>query len=122
MAIEIDLPRFERLLARALDTLPRAFAELLDNVAVVIEEEPSEEDLRLVGLDPEEDDLLGLYHGVPLDERGAGYSSLPDRVVIYRLPILWICDTEGDVVREVRDTLVHELGHHFGLGDDDMPY
>ncbi len=120
--IEVDLPRFERLLSRALDTLPRAFADLLDNIAVVVEEEPNEEDLRLVGLDPEEDDLLGLYHGVPLDERGSGYSSLPDRVVIYRLPILWICDTEEDVVREVRDTLVHELGHHFGLGDDDMPY
>ena len=120
--IEVDLPRFEYLLSRALDTLPPAFADLIDNVAVVVEEEPSEEDLRLVGLDPEEDDLLGLYHGVPLDERGHGYSSLPDRVVIYRLPVLWICNTEADVVREVRDTLVHELGHHFGLGDDDMPY
>ncbi len=120
--IEVDLPRFEALLTRALDTLPPAFAELIDNVAVVVEEEPSPEEMRLVGLDPDEDDLLGLYHGVPLDERGSGYSALPDRVVIYRLPILWICDTEAEVVREVRDTLVHELGHHFGLADEDMPY
>ncbi len=120
--IDVSRRRFERLLARALDTLPPRFADLLDNVVVVVEEEPTEEDMRLVGLDPEEDDLLGLYHGVPLEERGSGYSALPDRVVIYRLPILWICDTEAEVVKEVRDTLVHELGHYFGLGDDDMPY
>lgn len=120
--IEVTPQRFEALVARALDQLPEQFAELLDNVVVVVEEEPSLEDLESVGLDPEKDDLLGLYQGVPLEERGWEYSALPDRVVIYRLPILWICDNEQQVVKEVTDTVVHELGHHFGLGDDDMPY
>ena len=113
---------FERLVAKALDTLPGEFAELLDNVVVVVEDEPSPEDLEALGLDPNEDDLLGLYQGVPADERGTEYSSLPDRVVIYRGPILRCCNSRDQVVQEVRDTLVHELGHHFGLLDEEMPY
>lgn len=113
---------FERLVSKALDTMPREFADLLDNVVVVVEDEPSRDDLEALGLDPDEDDLLGLYHGVPADERGADYSALPDRVVIYRGPILRCCDTRDQVIQEVRDTLVHELGHHFGLLDEEMPY
>jgi predicted Zn-dependent protease with MMP-like domain len=119
---EVSKQEFQKLVEQAFDQLPPEFAELLDNVAVVVEDEPSAEDLESVGLDPENDDLLGLYQGVPQDERGAGYSALPDRVVLYRLPILWVCDSRREVVREIRDTLVHELGHHFGLGEDDMPY
>ncbi len=112
---------FEALVAKALDDLPEEFAELLENVAVVVEEEPTEEDLASVDLDPE-DDLLGLYQGVPLAERDSLYAALPDRVVIYRGPILRLCNSRREVIREVRDTVVHELGHHFGLDEDDMPY
>ncbi len=112
---------FEALVAKALDELPEEFAALLENVAVVVEEEPTEEDLASVDLDPE-DDLLGLYQGVPLSERDSLYAALPDRVVIYRGPILRACESRRDVIREVRDTVVHELGHHFGLDEDDMPY
>ena len=112
---------FEALVAKALDELPEEFAELLENVAVVVEEEPTEEDLASVDLDPE-DDLLGLYQGVPLAERDSLYVALPDRVVIYRGPILRLCNSRREVIREVRDTVVHELGHHFGLDEDDMPY
>jgi predicted Zn-dependent protease with MMP-like domain len=112
---------FEALVAKALDDLPEEFAELLENVAVVVEEEPTEEDLESVGLDPE-DDLLGLYQGVPLAERDSFYGGLPDRVVIYRGPILRACSSRREVIREVRDTVVHELGHHFGLDEDEMPY
>ena len=117
-----DNRRFDRLVARALDSLPPEFAELLENVAVVIEEEPSDEDLESVGLDPERDELFGLYQGVPLSERDSFYGELPDRVVIYRGPIERCCRTAGEVRREVRDTVIHELGHHFGLDEDDMPY
>ncbi len=112
---------FEALVAKALDDLPEEFAKLLENVAVVVEEEPTEEELASVDLDPE-DDLLGLYQGVPLAERDSFYGGLPDRVVIYRGPILRLCTSRREVIREVRDTVVHELGHHFGLDEDEMPY
>ncbi|RMH15810.1 MAG: metallopeptidase family protein [Acidobacteria bacterium] len=113
---------FESLVERALDQLPPEFGALLDNVAVVIEDEPSPEDLASVGLE-HPDELLGLYVGVPLTERESSfYGDLPDRVVLYRRPILAVCRNRREVIREVRDTLMHELGHHFGLSDDDMPY
>jgi predicted Zn-dependent protease with MMP-like domain len=113
---------FEQLVARALDGLPEDFAEMLENVAVVVEEEPDPDDLEALGMDPDEE-LFGLYQGVPLPERGAGaYSALPDRIAIYRGPILRYCQDRREVIREVRDTVVHELGHYFGLDEDDMPY
>ena len=90
---------------------------------VTVEDLPSAQDLDELGMSPEErHELLGLYHGIPHTERGADYSALPDRVVLYRLNILLECETPEDVVHEVRDTLVHELGHHFGLSDEEMPY
>lgn len=127
MPIRVSKDRFEELVAEALDGLPEEFAELLDNVAVVVEEEPTEDDLREVGIDPddsdpEEGELFGLYQGVPQEARDSFYSALPDRVVIYRGPILRYCTSRREVLREIRDTVVHELGHHFGLDEDDMPY
>ena len=117
-----DSHRFERLVARALDSLPPDFARLLENVAVVIEEEPTAEELESVGLDPKRDELFGLYQGVPRSERDSFYDELPDRIVVYRGPIERCCRTPGEMRREVRDTVVHELGHHFGLDEDQMPY
>jgi len=115
--------RFRELVAEALDGLPRQFGELLDNVAVVVEDEPSDDDLRELCMEPEErHQLLGLYQGTPLDARGFEYSALPDRVVIYRLPILRIAPTRAEVVEQVRQTVLHELGHHFGLEEDDLPF
>jgi predicted Zn-dependent protease with MMP-like domain len=113
---------FDRLVARALDALPPEFARLLENVAVVVEEEPTADDLESVGLDPDRDELFGLYQGVPLSERDSFYDQLPDRIVIYRGPIERCCRTVGEMRREVRDTVVHELGHHFGLDEEEMPY
>ena len=112
---------FEALVAKALDSLPEEFADLLANVAVVVEEEPDPEDLDAVGLG-DEDELFGLYQGVPQSARNTSYVALPDRVVIYRGPILRWCTTRREVIHEVRDTVVHELGHHFGLEEDEMPY
>jgi predicted Zn-dependent protease with MMP-like domain len=120
--VRIPPKEFEELVARALDGLPEEFAELLDNVAVVVEEEPDPEDLEALGLDPEEEDLFGLYQGVPQPDRDSLYVALPDRIAIYRGPILRACTSRREVIREVRDTVVHELGHHFGLDEDDMPY
>jgi predicted Zn-dependent protease with MMP-like domain len=80
-----------------------------------------EEDLRALGLDPGRDTLFGLYQGVALPDRGLDYQSPPDRIIIYRRPILEICASREEVVGEVRQTVLHELGHYFGLGEEDMP-
>lgn len=115
---------FERLVQLALEELPDEFAARMENVAVVVEEEPDPEELRELGLDPEEDadELLGIYQGTPLIERGSSYSGLPDRIIIYKGPILRTCRSEREVIREVRKTVIHEIGHHFGLSDEEMPY
>jgi predicted Zn-dependent protease with MMP-like domain len=104
--IVVPLERFEEMVADALDTLPPALGRMMRNVAVVVED----------GTNPH---LLGLYHGVPLTERTSHYSAvLPDKITIFRLAICARCHTEEDVVGEVRTTVVHEVGHHFGIGDD----
>jgi predicted Zn-dependent protease with MMP-like domain len=113
---------FEALVEQALAGLPEEFASLLENVAVLVEEEPDPEDLAALGLDPDEEELFGLYQGVPQTERTTFYGALPDRVLIYRGPILRACASRREVIREVRDTVVHELGHHFGMDEEDMPY
>ena len=108
---------------RALDGLPRRYRRLLENVAVVVEDSPSREVLDEVELDSE-DDLLGLYQGQARGTESffdAG-GNLPARIAIYRRPILRLCTTSEDVIQEVRDTVVHEIGHHFGLDDEEMPY
>jgi predicted Zn-dependent protease with MMP-like domain len=121
MPIRINRREFQELVRQALTDLPDEFAAAMSNVAVVVEEEPSAEDLESVGLDPEQDDLYGLYHGVPLPERGPDDPVLPDRIAIYRQPILWDCETREQVVDEVRTTVIHELGHYFGLDEDELP-
>jgi predicted Zn-dependent protease with MMP-like domain len=119
---QITSAAFEDLVTEALDGLPREFSQLLENVAVVVEAEPLQDDVLAVGLDPDRDELFGLYHGVPLMERNSEYSALPDRIAIYRGPILRYCRSRDEIIQEVRDTVIHELGHYFGLGDDEMPY
>lgn len=122
MAVRIRSEEFERLVGRALDSLPKEFGELLENVFVVVEDEPSADDLKAVGMGPEDDDLFGLYQGVPQSERDVYYSALPDRVVIYRGPICRYCASRDEAIQEIRDTVVHELGHHFGMEEEDLAY
>ena len=116
---------FEALVVEALEQLPAEFQRALENVAVMVEEEPSAEDLEEVEIDPEDpdrDELFGLYQGVPLSERDSFYSALPDRVLVFRGPILRGCDTRRQVIREIRETVQHELGHYFGLEEDELPF
>ncbi len=117
---------FEALVEKALDSLPEEFAELLENIVVTVEEEPTEEDLATLPdddpEDPERGELFGLYFGVPQTERDTFYQSMPDRIVIYSGPILRACESRREVVEEVAKTVLHELGHHFGMEEDDMPY
>ena len=120
--MRIPPEEFEALVEHALEGLPEEFADLLENVAVMVEDEPDPEDLEALGMEPDEE-LFGLYQGIPLDERTSFYQgAMPDRVFIYRGPILRFCENRRQVIREIRDTVVHELGHHFGLEEDDMPY
>lgn len=112
---------FERLVEEALASLPPQFAELLDNVAVVVEEEPSDDDLD--ALEDGDNELLGIYRGVALTRRSHDMlPMLPDQIAIFRGPILRIARNRRDAVHEIRDTVIHELGHYFGLHDDDMAY
>jgi predicted Zn-dependent protease with MMP-like domain len=123
--MRVSREEFEALVEEALEQLPGEFKEALDNVAVMVEEEPSDEDLEGVGIDPddpERDELFGLYQGTPITERDSFYSALPDRVLIYRGPILRECDTRREVIREIRETVQHELGHYFGLEEDELPF
>jgi predicted Zn-dependent protease with MMP-like domain len=113
--------RFARLVREALAELPPAFARRLENVAVVIADRPSPEQLRALGLGPDET-LFGLYEGTPLGERGSGYHlALPDRITIYREPLLAACATIREMKEEIRLTVIHELGHYFGLSDAELP-
>ncbi|MFN0090007.1 MAG: metallopeptidase family protein [Acidimicrobiales bacterium] len=105
--IEVAPLRFEQLVADALDELPEELGELMENVAVLVEDRNAHEP-----------NLLGLYEGTPLTEREAyGRFELPDRITIYRLAVCAICDTVDDVVEEVLVTVVHEVAHHFGISD-----
>ena len=120
--MRIPPEEFESLVEKALEELPDDFADLLDNVAVIVEDEPDPEDLDSMGLATDEE-IFGLYHGWNRLYRDSLYSgALPDRILIYRGPILRHCQSRREVIREVRDTVVHELGHYFGMEEEDMPY
>jgi predicted Zn-dependent protease with MMP-like domain len=100
---------FEGLVQQAIDSVPAELLGLVENCVILVEDEPP----------PEMAGLLGLYDGVPLTERGEFYAGvLPDRILVFRLPTLAICDRPEDVVEEVHITVVHEIAHHFGIDDD----
>jgi len=107
--LDISEEQFDDLVSQALDEVPAELAALMDNVAVFVEDEPA----------PDDPDLLGLYEGTPLTERDSSYAGvLPDRILIFRGPIVRMCETPEEVVEEVRITVVHEIAHHFGIDDD----
>ena len=123
--MRVSREEFEALVEKAVQDLPEEFQEAIDNVMVMVEEEPDDDDLEGVGIDPadpDRDELFGLYQGTPLPERGSAYSALPDRVLIYRGPILRACETRREVMREIRETVRHELGHYFGMEEEDLPF
>ena len=144
---------FESLVEEALEKLPKKFADLLDNVVIVVEEEPSDDDLDILNdeeddedeydeddehedEDREEDDehehgahdhggheLLGIYRGIALTHRTHDMlPALPDQIAIFRGPILRVARNRRDAVEQIRETVIHELGHYFGLSDAEMVY
>jgi predicted Zn-dependent protease with MMP-like domain len=106
MPVDVPLERFEELVAEALDGIPEELARQIDNVVIRVREESRA-------------GLLGLYEGIPLTRREQyGALAMPDRITIYRRPILARCRTEAEVVHQVRVTVVHEVAHHFGISDE----
>lgn len=100
---------FDELVAEALDAVPQELVALIENCVIVVEDYPPPDRPA---------DLLGIYEGIPLTERGEFYSGvLPDKITIYRMPTLRICDSVEDVVDEVHITVVHEIAHYFGIDD-----
>ncbi len=105
--IDIDPDRFEQMVATALDELPEDLGRLMRNVAVTVEHGPGPRG------------LLGLYQGVPLTARTSGYAGvLPDHITIYQRAICAVCWSESEVAEQVRRTVIHEVAHHFGIGDE----
>ena len=119
----ISRREFERLVEEALADLPPEFARLLDNIAVVVEDEPTDDDLDALDEDAEDDELLGIYRGIALTHRTHDMlPHLPDQIAIFRGPILRVSTNRRQAIREIRDTVIHELGHYFGLSDEHMEY
>ncbi|HWI42618.1 MAG TPA: metallopeptidase family protein [Nocardioides sp.] len=109
MPVEMSPEEFDALVDDALDAIPAEIARLVDNLVVLVEDEPPE---------GEPDDLLGLYDGVALTERSSATPvDLPDRILLFRGPLLDMCEDAGELAREVRITVVHEIAHHFGIDD-----
>lgn len=112
---------FRELVEKAMDTIPSKFAREVRNLAIVIEDEPSSELLEEMGLEPDES-LLGLYQGTPINERGWGYGNqLPDRITLFQGVIEDDCDgDEDEIIVAIGETLIHELGHYFGMSEEQI--
>ena len=122
MRIRLTRAELERVVEEALDSLPPRFAELVENVVVTVEDEPSPDDLESLD-DDDDSELLGIYRGVALTERAHDTEPLlPDEIAIFRGPINRVSSSRREAVDEVRLTVIHELGHYFGLGDEEMPH
>ncbi|MGB4705585.1 MAG: metallopeptidase family protein [Candidatus Saccharicenans sp.] len=105
--IRLSRERFQELVERALKNIPRRFARQIKNVAVLVEDHP-----------PPGQNLLGLYHGVPLKHRGSYYGNVPpDVIVLYKVPIEMLCENEDQVQERIEEVLLHEIGHYFGMDE-----
>ncbi|RPF27291.1 putative Zn-dependent protease with MMP-like domain [Georgenia muralis] len=113
--VDMTQEAFDEAVAEALDLIPVELTEQMDNVVVLVEDEPTAEQLE----GSEDEDLLGIYEGTPLTERDSWWAagSLPDRITIFRGPTLRLCESAEEVVEEVAITVVHEVAHHFGIDD-----
>lgn len=115
----MDEERFRKLVGEAIDSLPEEFAKRLNNVSVVVEDNPSFELLKSLKLAPWAL-LFGLYQGVPQTKRGFYSGVLPDKITIFKNSIERVAATEEEIKAQVRATVIHEIGHHFGLSEDDL--
>jgi predicted Zn-dependent protease with MMP-like domain len=113
--------RFKELVDEALESIPSRFRDAMQNIAIVIEQEPTAAQLESVDLDPAEDSLLGLYEGTPLPERGWAHGNvLPDKITLFQRVIEEESADEDDLVVAIGETLIHEIGHYFGLSEEEI--
>ncbi|MEP6994698.1 MAG: metallopeptidase family protein [Acidobacteriota bacterium] len=117
----ISPEEFDAYVEEALGSVPAPFRKYLENIVVSVEDEPSPEDYSDTDT-ADEQELFGVFRGVPFFQRGTTVTSLPAQIAIFREPILRCCASRGDAVRAIRDTVVHEVGHMLGLEDHEMPY
>jgi predicted Zn-dependent protease with MMP-like domain len=116
----VDRKHFENLVAEALASIPRRFKKAMHNIAIVVEDEPAPDLLEEMEIEPP-DTLLGLYQGTPLTERSSSYgNTLPDRVLIFQGPHEREAEDEDDLVVAIGETLIHEIGHYFGLSEEEI--
>ncbi len=115
----MDEKKFRQLVKEALDSLPEEFAEKLSNVSVVVEDFPTPYQMRKAKIPPSAL-LFGLYEGIPQTKRGVYYSNIPDKITIFKNAIEKVAATEEEVRAQVRATVIHEIGHHFGLSDKEL--
>jgi predicted Zn-dependent protease with MMP-like domain len=112
---------FARLAELALEELPEEFRKYFTNISIIIEDRPSKEECRKIGVG--QDDLLGLFQGTEYPQKGGFFDippSLPDEIVLYQKNIEAICSSERELIEEIRLTLVHEVGHYFGLSEEEL--
>jgi predicted Zn-dependent protease with MMP-like domain len=116
----MERERFEKLVKKALADLPQTFKKHLQNVAVLVEDYPSKETRSRTGT-PSYSTLLGLYHGIPFKHRGPFYGNAPpDVIVLFQRPIENLCATDEEVQEKVKEVLLHEVGHYFGLSEKEL--
>jgi predicted Zn-dependent protease with MMP-like domain len=124
MGVPPSRAEFEQVVMEALASLPKRFSDLIDNVVIAVEDEPTAEDLAEIEPDDDNEDaeILGIYRGVALTDRDGTAPYLPDEIAIFRGPINRVARTRAEAVHEVRETVIHEIGHYFGLDDEEMPH
>ncbi|MBM3860417.1 MAG: metallopeptidase family protein [Verrucomicrobia bacterium] len=115
--MQISASQFEKLVDEGLELIPGEIRRFMENVQIVIEDHPSDDLLDDLGV-PEDETIYGLYEGTPLTERTSDYCAFPDRIIIYRRPLLEDFDAPEELRREVARTVVHEVGHHFGIDEE----
>ncbi len=112
--------QFDRLVAEAVQSIPARFRDEMQNLSIVVEDEPDDDLLADMGIEPP-DTLFGLYQGTPLPERSWGHgNTLPDRIVLFQGPIEDSCDSDDEVIVAIGETLIHEVGHYFGLSEEEI--
>lgn len=117
--MRLSAEEFAGVVAEAIQSIPAHLRRYLDGVAVDVAEAPTHEEMRQLGVE-ERDELLGAYFGTPLTERSVEDARVGDRIAIYQRNIERMCETREELVREVAVTVLHEIGHHFGLDEDDL--
>jgi len=113
---------FETLVGEAIEELPQEFRDRLENVVIAVEEEPTDEDYELTDT-PDDEELFGIYRGPMRTQQSFDdLPGLPPEIAVFRGPILRCTANNREAVKEIKDTVVHELGHYFGLDDDELPF